>query len=280
MAETPASNPDNFPEFAENASGRYYTVRSEDIIVLELIPAFGRLFASVGYYMDGKSLYSYYAAEIQPLCPAGSESCPYHHSQKSYDVYVRLFSNMSMAGSYWPGETFQRLTVIENGLLISDHAGDGYGLVSEEDTLMNQRDELPSMFPYGPEEAGGIFGDGTTGTVPEFLTGSWTASAQEENTTASVRFSLGPDGTITMLCEQDDGYPPLFLKGGVSVSLTEGDGVELCYLMSSPSSGTMPYSGCVPFGTTDGKLTAERAAGEYEGLFLPENAETMIYERE
>lgn len=272
-------NPDEFLLFASNASGRYYTMDAEDLVVLDLIPVFGRLFASVGLYMGGESLYSYYAAELLPLCPGTSDSCPYDHSQHSFDVYIRFFSNMSMAGDYWPGETFQRLTVVPGGLLISGYVGDGDGLVSKESVMMSPSGKVPSMFPYGPEKAGSMYGDGTAKEVPEYLSGIWKTSLQTEEGKTDVQFSVGPDGTMVLLREADDGRPPLLLKGGFVMTGSQNDSCELCYLMSSPSSGTMPYSGCVRLEKNGTYLTAWHSDERDDDLFLPNNAENIKYEK-
>ena len=51
LPQTAAGTSDAFRTFASEAEGRY-----DDLIVLDLIPAFGRLFASVGLYMEENSL--------------------------------------------------------------------------------------------------------------------------------------------------------------------------------------------------------------------------------
>lgn len=269
-----------FSLFSSNISGRYFTVESDDLIVLDLIPAFGRLFASVGHYMNRESLYSYYAAEILPLCPPENENCPYDHSQVSYDVYVRLFSNMSYAGNYWPGETFQRLTLVPDGIMLSNYVGDGDGLVSKNTTLMSRSDDAPSPFPYGSGEAKSMYETGSQIDVPEYLTGSWKAEWQNEDETIAVQFSLEADGSIMMLCDKEADYPPLILKGGFSISVSEKDSFELCYLMSSPSGGTMPYTGCILLKTEGDHISVEQNSDWGDELFLSDNTGKCLYERE
>ena len=251
-----------FPLFTANVSGRY-----------ELIPAFGRLFAAVGRYMNGTSLYSYYGAEIIPLCPAPSETCPYDHSPNSFHAYIRFYSNMSYAGTYWPGETIQRLTLVPGGLMIRDHAGDGDGLVSRENTMMIRSEKAPSTFIYGPAEAGSMFGNGSAAAVPEALTGAWQLSRPE------VRFSVGSDGTMVMLKELGTDLPPMLLKGGVSVSDAEDGSYELCYMLSSTHGGTMPYMGCAVLKPDGRSLAAAPSPSWDDRLILPENGGTVKYER-
>ena len=270
--------PDSFALFASNAAGRYAAAESDDAVVLDLIPAFGRLFASVGHYMNGKSLYSYYAAEILPLCPAGNENCPYNHSQISYDAYIRFFSNMSYAGEYWPGETFQRLTIVPGGIMISDYVGDGDGLVSKKNMLLSRSDAAPSMFIYGPADAENIFGSGIK-PAPKALTGSRKAAWQTEEGNISVQFSIESDGSICLLKDIDNGRPPLLLKGGVSVSENGNDGQKFCYIMSSPSSGTMPVTGCVSLKARGEQLLIKSLPDSSDDLFIPENASEAIYGR-
>ena len=276
----PDEKPDAFAQFSSNISGRYFTVESDDLIVLDLIPAFGRLFASVGLYMNRESLYSYYAAEILPLCPAENENCPYDHSGLSFDVYIRLFSNMSYAGNYWPGQTFQRLTLVPDGVMLSYYFGGGDALVSKNNTLMNRSGNAPSLFPYGPAEVKSMYGTGSQIDVPEYLTGTRKAEWQNENETIAVQFSLDADGTIMMLRESNFDYPPLLLKGGFSISEAENDAFELCYLMSSPSSGTMPYRGCVLLKQEGDRISVEQNSDWGDELFLPLNAGKYFYERE
>ena len=217
---------DTYRSFASNAEGRYFTMTSEGTVVLELIPAFGRLFASVGYYMEETSLYSYYAAELIPVCEEETGTCSGSASDASFDVTVHSFSNMSMAGNYWPGETRQRLTLIPGGLLLSNYSGTGDALISKESTLLKWSGEVPGMFPYGHEQAESLTeSDGNDG-IPDTMTGTLSASWQDGAEQNTVKISLDPDGTILVLKEQDNGFPPLLMKGGFAVS-DEEDGSHL-----------------------------------------------------
>ena len=64
-AATPAD--DAFKAFMDDASGRYFIGEEEGFTVLELIPAFGKLFASSAHYTKEASLYAYSASELLPL---------------------------------------------------------------------------------------------------------------------------------------------------------------------------------------------------------------------
>ena len=131
-----------FGIFSENAAGRYSAETDEGLAVLELSPAFGRLFASVGLYFEGSSLYSYYMAELIPVCTDDTGFCPHEHSDHSFDLHIRLFSNMSYAGSYWPGETVQRLTVMPDGILLSYMQPSGYGSYGAQKLGFEEKDWL------------------------------------------------------------------------------------------------------------------------------------------
>ena len=270
---------DAFSLFSENVTGRYVTTESDDLIVLDLIPAFGRLFASVARYMNGTSLYSYYAAEILPLCPPENESCPYSHTPISYDLYIRLFSNMALGGDYWPEKTFQRIALISGGIMLSDYFGGGDALVSKTDTPMRRSDTAPSIFTYGPDMAAGICGGEGCTDIPEEMTGTWKAEWQTDGVTTFMQFTMDTDGTIVMLRDKDTGIPPLLLKGGCSVADAAEGARRLCYITSSPSGGTMPYDGCVLLRQQGDHLSVERdPEWGYEWL-LPDNAARILYER-
>ena len=269
----------SFSAFAQNAEGRYFTSIEDGFAVVELIPAFDRLFASVGYYMGEKSLYSYYAAELIPVCRPEDGYCEGIASDTSFDVKVRIFSNMSMAGNYWPGETVQRLTLIPGGLLLSNYSGDGDALISKESVLLKWSDEVPGIFPYGPAEAGLLSGEDIMAEIPDALTGTMAASWLQDVVETTIRLQLSRDGTILELRDQDAVLPPLLMKGGFSVS-DAGDGsYRLCYLMSSPSSGMMPYSGCVSARAEADALVISRSAEEYDDLMLPDNTGELRYRR-
>ena len=125
-----------------------------------------------------------------------------------------------------------------------------------------------------------MYGTGSQIDVPEYLTGTRKAEWQNENETIAVQFSLDADGTIMMLRENNFDYPPLFLKGGFSISDAENDVFELCYLMSSPSSGTMPYRGCILLKQEGDRISVEQGPDRDDELFLPLNAGKFLYERE
>ncbi len=275
-AEEPA---DAFSLFTENVAGRYVTTESDDLIVLDLIPAFGRLFASVARYMNGTSLYSYYAAEILPLCPPENESCPYSHTPISYDLYIRLFSNMALAGNYWPEKTFQRIALISGGIMLSDYFGGGDALVSKTDTPMRRSDTAPSIFTYGPDMAKNMCGGEGCTDIPEEMAGTWKAEWQTDGETTFMQFTMDLDGTIMMLRDKDTGIPPLLLKGGCAAADAAEGALRLCYITSSPSGGTMPYDGCVLLKQQGDHLSVERdPEWGYEWL-LPDNAARILYER-
>ncbi len=268
---------ETFRVFAENAEGRYFTSTPDGIVVLEVIPAFGRLFASVGYYMGERSLYSYYAAELIPLCQTEDTVCFDSASRSSFDVAVRLFSNMSMAGNYWPGETRQRLTLIPGGLLLSNYSGDGDALISKESTMLRQNSDVPGIFPYGYDEARNMAGGAESTDKLAGLTGLMSKTWQEGGEEKTVWLSLDPDGTILILKEQDAGLPPLLLKGGYVVPEAEDGSLSLYYLMSSPYSGLMPYMGCVEVRIEGPSLVVSHSLHSDDDLLLPANAAKMVY---
>lgn len=272
-----AGTSEMFRAFTENAEGRYFTTTSEGITVLELIPAFGRLFASAGEYMGERSLYSYYAAELIPICQTESMECSGMASASSYDFTIRLFSNMALAGNYWPGETRQRLTLVPGGLLLSNYSGDGDALISKESILLNLSGDVPGIFPYGPAEAKRMHGYDGYSVIPESLEGSFNASWQDGDQNTSVRLSFSRDGGILLLRDQDPAYPPLLLKGGFTVSEEADGSIILCYLMSSPSSGAMPSSGCVKARLDGASLIISHPQENDDDLMLPYTAAEVVY---
>ncbi len=273
--EGPAELTETFDAFMNAAEGRYFTETEDGTAVLELIPAFGRLFASVGYYMESRSLYSYYAAELIPVCLTQPGICYHNHSVSSFDLTVRLFSNMAMAGNYLPGETVQRLTLTGGGLMLSHYSGSGDALISKTAMLLFRNDNVPGMFIYGPEYPERTGNAGQMLPLPEMLQGGW----QMHGAGYDVQFFFGQDGMMYYLRDQGTGQPPLLLKGGFWLPEETNGLYRVCYLMSSPSSGTMPYSGCVNMRTDGDFLTAMPAPMEYDELFLPEGSETVRYER-
>ena len=277
LPQTAAGTSDAFRTFASEAEGRYFTTTSEGTAVLELIPAFGRLFASVGLYMEENSLYSYYAAELIPVCDGQDQACGGIADVTSFDVIVRIFSNMSMAGNYWPGETWQRLTLIPGGLLLSNYSGTGDALISKGSTLLKRSGEVPGMFPYGSAETQSMAGGAVNTDKLAGLTGVMSVSWQEGGEETTVWLSLDPDGTILVLKDQGSSYPPLLLKGGYVVPEAEDGSLSLYYLMSSPSSGMMPYMGCVGVRIEGPSLVVTHLPESDDDLLLPMNAEKTVY---
>ena len=267
-----------FGIFSENAAGRYSAETDEGLAVLELSPAFGRLFASVGLYFEGSSLYSYYMAELIPVCTDDTGFCPHEHSDHSFDLHIRLFSNMSYAGSYWPGETVQRLTVMPDGILLSHFSGSGYALISKTGMTLRRDDAAPGMTAYGPEYIMTIPDDRKV-SLPETLEGGWKASFNVDDTETTVFFVLDGDGTMVSLQDCGSEEPPLLLNGGFRAA-EESDGrFYLCYLMSSPASGLMPYGGCVYMAEENGSLAVAADPAEDEEVLLPSGVSAAVYER-
>ena len=163
-------------------------------------------------------MYSYYAAELIPVCRPEDGNCEGNATDTSFDMKERIFSNMSMAGNYWPGETVQRFTLIPGGLLLSNYSGDGDALISKESVLLKWSGEVPGMFPYGPAEAGLMSGGNVLAEIPDPLTGTIAASWLQDGMETTIRLLLSRDGTILALRDQDMELPPLLRKGGFSVS--------------------------------------------------------------
>ncbi len=246
---------DAFSAFMDDAAGRYFTADEEGFTVLELIPAFGKLFASSASYSKEGTLYSYSASELLPVTGGPG----------SFDFRIRSFSNMSRGGNYWEGETRQCLTLQPRGLLISDYRGDGDPLISKSTVLLKQRDDLPTIFPYDPSSAQKMYGDTGTTAPPGYLQGVWRASVMSDGAEVTVYLSLESDGTMTVLRKPPENYPPILAKGGYVLSGDPKDMSTLCYLVSSPSHGTMPYDGCV-------KLWSDGT-----GMILQDNGEEFRY---
>ena len=267
---------DRFVSFCENAAGRYGLSSDYDTAVLELVPAFGRLFASVAYYMDGGSLYSYYASELAPACMIRSDLCG-TDTELSFVLDIRSFSNMSYAGEYWPGETYQRLTLNDQGIALSDFEGDGDPLLTADDSQLIRDPSAPSVFIYAP--GGGSVPDkfGFEFMVPEYLEGSWRSGAGDE----TVFVSFGADKRI-MLLSDPAGSPSVspseLYIGTYSLLKTQPDSFVMCYIMSRPDSGGMPYEGCAMLQTGGRDLAVNRIDG-YDCLLIPDSGETMVYSR-
>ena len=270
--------PGPFGLFSEYAAGRYSAETDEGLAVLELIPAFGRLFASVGLYYEGDSLYSYYMAELIPVCPDDAGFCPHEHSDHSFDFYVRLFSNLSYAGSYWPGETVQRLTLMPDGIRLSHFIGSGYALVSKTAKALRRDDAAPGMTAYGPEYIMTIPDDRKV-SLPETMEGGWKASFNVDDTETTVFFVLDGDGTMVSLQDRGSEEPPLLLNGGFRAAEEPDGRFYLCYLLSSPASGLMPYGGCVYMAEENGSLAVAADPAEDEEALLPSGVSAAVYER-
>ncbi len=265
-----------FGRFCENAAGRYSLSTDNETAVLELIPAFGRLFASAAYYMGGRSLYSYYAAELIPACPTRPDLCG-NDSENSFMLGVRSFSNMSYAGNYWPGEAFQRVTPDDPGLVLSGFEGDGDPLLSAEAAQLVRDPSAPSVFVYAP-------GDGSVPDrfafdfmLPEHLAGTWRSGDAE----GSVSVSFGADKRIMLLSDpagSPSDVPPELYIGTYSLLKTQADSFVLCYFMSRPDTGAMPYEGCAMLKTGGGELTVSRME-DRDCLLLPGSAEVTVFSR-
>ena len=252
-AETGENSSVQYDQFMEKAAGRYLTVTEDGTVVFELIPAFVNLFGAVGYYMED-SLYSYYAAEFTPACIFTEDGCStLSTSPFSLDFVIQFYSNMSNAGQYWDGLSQQRLTLLSDNLLLSNYAGNGDGLISKNKVLMVRSEYAPTLFPYNAEMAEGLLEGKRIVTVPDFLINSFSFVRKEEDIDLLQRISFDENGNM-MLLFSNVMTPPLLLKGGYAVSENEDGSYELCYLLSSPESGTMPYSGCAQLRNSNGSL--------------------------
>lgn len=245
-----------FKAFMDGAAGRYFTVDEDGFTVLELIPAFGKLFASTASYSEEASLYTYYASELLPI--TGTPT--------SFDFNIRSFSNMSRGGNYWEGETRQTLMLQPHGLLVSNYRGDGDPLISKSTVLLIQRDNLPTIFIYDPNFAQEMYGSGDMTDLPENLKGVWRASVMSDGAEVTVNLTLEADGTMTLLREPPENYPPILAKGTYVLSPESEDIFTLCYIVSSPSHGTMPYSGCVKLWSDGIGMILEDAGEEFNYL--------------
>ena len=253
-----------------NAAGRYFTADSEGVKVLELIPAFGRLFASVGYYFQ-EDLYSYYMAELTPFF--SSEA-----SESGFEFSIRFFSNLSYAGNYWPGETIQRLTLIQNQLILGNYRGDGDALISKGTLILTRNDELPSLMIYDRQFIEMIPGYESKSILPENMEGNWQTNPVSEKTDGIIQIKFEPDGTMWLLRNEHSGFPPQLYKGIYEISESDG-GQNFCYLLSSPASGTMPFTGCAGFQSEKDSLVFLRSEDSYEELLVPEADSSAVYRR-
>ena len=249
---------DAFRAFMDDAAGRYFTGDEDGFTVLELIPAFGKLFASSASYTKEATLYAYSASELLPLTGLPT----------SFDFRIRSFSNMSRAGNYWEGETRQLLTLQPRRLLISNYRGDGDPLISKSTVLLMRRDDLPTIFPYDPSSAQKMYGDTVPTALPEYLKGVWRASLMSNGAEVIVNLSLESDGTMILLREPQNNNPPILAKGGYVLSRGLEDIFTLCYLVSSPSHGTMPYNGCVKLWSDGIGMILENKGEEFRYLLM------------
>lgn len=259
--------------FMKDAAGRYVTVRGNDTIVLELVPAFGRLFGAVGYYTEG-FLYSYYAADLTPACGYVDGDCPYEYTSRSIDFLIQMHSNLSNAGNYWEGLTQQRLTLVSDALLLSNFAGNGEGLISKEMLLMVRNDKAPSLFPYSAEMAAMGTENTPVKVTPDLLNGPFTASWSEAGRNITQMLSFEENGEISLLRDCGDDMPPRLFKGGFVLTEQDEETRELCILTSSPSSGTMPSGGCFLLRNTGSALLFEKT-DEWDDLLTGPGAQRV-----
>ena len=263
-----------FRAFSAGAAGTYVTQRAEDTAVLELIPAFNRLFASVGYYIEG-SLYSYYAAELIPGDLTSLQGRA-GNAETSFLLEVRPYSNMSNAGDYWPGDARQRLTLTGEGLELSAAEGDGEGLLGGQAASFTRRKD--GALCYGPESVALVYNTSGQVSPPEGLRGAWHASWRVDGIDAIARVDFGEDGVMTLLRDRQDGRPPQLLRGGYALVPAEEDSYTLCYMLSAVESGAMPYPGSARL-TLEGGALAVDAVEMEDCLLLPEGEAALDYER-
>ena len=83
-----------------------------------------------------------------------------------------------------------------------------------------------------------------------------------------ITLSLESDGTMTLLREHPENYPPILAKGGYVLSRDSEDIFTLCYLVSSPSQGTMPYNGCVKLWSDGIGMILENKGEEFRYLLM------------
>lgn len=270
---------ERFALFAENAAGRYFTTTADGFTVLELINAFGKLFASVGYYTESGTLYSYYAAELLPVCLTEPEAdCTLTDS--SADFFVRLFSNMSFAGNYWPGTTRQLLTLVPGGLHLGNYSGDGDALVSKNSLLLYRNDDAPGITPYGPQMAESMYGLEPDAELTAAIAGTWSTVSESGDEAISVYLSLAADGTAMFLRENGTDQPPLLLKGGFAAARENDHTYRFCYMTSSPSSGAMPYTGCALLTPLPDTLIFAPLPEGYDDILCPTPSAQIKYERQ
>ena len=266
-----------FRTFCTDAAGRYTILQDGDTVVLELLPAFGRLFASVAYYAEGDCLYSYYAAELTPgdlTKPENRADC----APDSFALTVRSWSNMSMAGQFWPGGMRQRFTLTGNGLALSGAEGDGDALISRDDALLSRDDGAPSVLIYSAESAEMICRPGERAAVPEALAGDWSVAWREGGVDWLADVSFEPDGIMTLLLDGEDGQPPRLLRGGYALIPAEEGAYELCCLLAGPGTGTMPFEGRAWLAADADEMIVSAIAGE-DCPLLPEGEERVAYGR-
>ena len=122
-----------------------------------------------------------------------------------------------------------------------------------------------------PEKtSGGCWIGGNAGTtpLPGTLKGVWRASLMSDGAEVIVNLSLESDGTMTLLREPPENYPPILAKGGYVLSRDSEDILTLCYLVSSPSQGTMPYNGCVKLWSDGTGMILEDKGEEFRYLLM------------
>ena len=264
-----------FRAFSREAAGKYVLRQEEDTVVLELTPAFGRLFASVMNFKDD-SLYAYYAAELSPGDLSREENRR-GNSADSFRLSVRSYSNMSRAGQYWPGNVSERLTLIGKTLVLADVQGDGEPLAGAKRALFTRRDDAPDATPYTPQMVRRVFGSVGQVATPEALTGDFNASWRIDGVEYAARLRLGSSGGMTALLDAGDA-PPRLLRGGFALSLEDNGVYTLFYMLTATDTGTMPHAGWARVEPDDGALILSAMEDE-DCLLLPEGEDMIAYER-
>lgn len=271
-----------FRAFRENAAGRYVAQLDGDLVVLELTPAFGKLFASVAYYMAGESLYSYYAATLAPGDLTRAENRA-GNSESSFLLTVRSYSNMSNAGDYWPGEAKQRFTLTAEGLEISEFDGNGEALVSSEDIAFLESADAPTVLCYGPDDVAMIYDIDARVDAPDAFLGAWSATWRWDGIDCVSRMALDKDGMMTLLLTPFDGRPPRLMRGGYALLPMEDGAFALHFVLSDIASGTMPIAGSARLALDGSALTAGALALENgytdDCQLVPDGEAEVAYER-
>ena len=113
-----------------------------------------------------------------------------------------------------------------------------------------------------------MYGNDGAAALPEYLKGVWRASLMSNGAEVIVNLALESDGTMTLLREPPGNNPPILAKGGYILSRDSEDSFTLCYLVSSPSHGTMPYDGCVKLWSDGTGMILEDKGQEFRYLLM------------